>query len=205
MVGARGLVMMAGVGLALPGCFFEDGTCTDCGEPFDCEEVAIGTSSGAPDACDVAACTSCVDTCGGDCAILESYPPQYSCGAQGSWSVYETCPDWTPNTGPVPRAEDVTDLGCGTDPGEALVAAADGPGRIAVTHTDAVTGCCPAEVLVDVVAGPDATLTVSYTLVDDLCDCAREIDVSYDIAGVTAGDWTVAAGDSGATAAVTVP
>ena len=61
---------------------------------FDCDAVAIDTEAGEPDPCDVSACEACVDACGGRCVILESYPPQYSCGAGGSWSVYDFCPEW---------------------------------------------------------------------------------------------------------------
>lgn len=64
-------------------------------EPFDCGEVAISTTGGAADDCDLQACQACVDACGGDCVVLESFPPQYSCGADGSWSVYDFCEDWT--------------------------------------------------------------------------------------------------------------
>ena len=61
---------------------------------LDCEAVAITTADGEPDSCDVSACQTCVDTCGADCTILESYPPQYSCGDEGSWTVYDYCADW---------------------------------------------------------------------------------------------------------------
>jgi hypothetical protein len=199
VVGAR-IVGLVGLGLSWSGCSFDDG-----GDELDCGELAIRTTSGDADPCDVDACQSCVDTCGGDCMVLESFPPQYSCGDEGSWSVYDECPDWTLPTATGPHAEDVTDLGCGSDPGESLVAAADGPGRIAVTHTDAALGCCPASIEVDVVAQPDATLSVSYTLVDDPCECACGIDVSYDIVEVSPGQWTVVAVESGASAPVTVP
>lgn len=67
-------------------------------EPVDCSTVAIATTGGAVDDCDRQACQACVDTCGGDCVILESYPPQYSCGDDGSWSVYDFCEDWTMGT-----------------------------------------------------------------------------------------------------------
>ncbi|MCB9687843.1 MAG: hypothetical protein H6738_19030 [Alphaproteobacteria bacterium] len=39
-------------------------------EPFDCAEVAIGTSGGGVDDCDRQACQSCVDACGADCVVL---------------------------------------------------------------------------------------------------------------------------------------
>jgi hypothetical protein len=64
--------------------------------PFDCEQVALKDGLGDPDPCDVAACEACVDACGADCAVQESYPPQYSCDEGGAvWEVYDTCPDWT--------------------------------------------------------------------------------------------------------------
>ena len=202
-------VRRGSLGVALSGCCaYGEDTCTGSDDPhvetFDCEQVAIQRPDGTPDVCDLAACESCVDTCGGDCMVLESYPPQYSCGAEGSWSAYEECPDWTPPNQPEPRAKRIVDHGCGTDPGESLTAAADGPSKVAVTHVDAVVGCCPTEIQVDVVAHPDATLAVSYTLVGDDCDCACALDVSYDIAPVTSGSWTVVA-PSGATAPVSVP
>jgi len=66
----------------------------DTGSNLDCEAIAITTADGEPDSCDVSACQACVDTCGSSCAVLESYPPQYSCGADGSWTVYDFCADW---------------------------------------------------------------------------------------------------------------
>lgn len=74
----------------LVGCPGGDDTAT-----FDCESIAITTADGAPDPCDVDACQACVDACGSDCMVLESYPPQYSCGSEGRWTVYDFCPDWS--------------------------------------------------------------------------------------------------------------
>ena len=63
--------------------------------PFDCEKVALEDGLGDPDPCDVDACQACVDACGADCAVLESYPPQYSCDGTNAWTVRDFCPDWT--------------------------------------------------------------------------------------------------------------
>ncbi len=59
----------------------------------DCEEMAIHEPDGDVDDCDLAACEACFDACGDACAVLESFPPQYAC-EEGSWSVYDACPDW---------------------------------------------------------------------------------------------------------------
>ena len=79
---------------------------------WTCDQVAITDESGGPDPCDVAACQTCFDTCGGaTCMVLESYPPQYACEGGGSWSVYDVCPSWVmPGT---PYAVDEEELGCG--------------------------------------------------------------------------------------------
>lgn len=187
---------------ALAGCIVVGGDCPHCDEPPHCVEVALRDANGEPDGCDLAACTACAESCGEGCAILESYPPQYACEGE-SWDVYDFCPDWSGAT-PPPRASDVVDLGCGADGPETLTAVASGPGRVAVVHVDATTGCCPEAVEVGVdVAG--AVLAVSYTLVEDLCDCACELDVAYDLVDVPAGSWTIVAGPSAATASVVVP
>lgn len=192
--------------LQFSGCFLG----TVCGNvdqcvteaPSDCAS-AIANGAGEPDACDVAACETCVDNCGSGCAVLESFPPVYSCGGQGgSWDVYAMCPDWQP-PGDI-YATDVTEAGCPTtgahDP---LVASAATPGRIEVCHDGALSGCCPQEIAVHVVAGTQ-TLDLSYTGVNDFCECTGEIDVSYALEGVPAGEWTLTAGVNGDSATVTV-
>lgn len=175
---------------------------------IDCAAVALRDAAGDPDGCDVAACATCVDTCGRDCAILESYPPQYSCGGDaGLWDVYAFCPDWTLPTTPTTAAiaaTNVADLGCGTSTEERLAAAPTGPGAVAVVHDDYAVGCCPDGVTVAVVA-KDQVLTVSYTVGPDPCDCVCGLDLTYDLVGVPAGDWTLVAGPSGASTLVTVP
>jgi hypothetical protein len=173
------------------------------GTPIDCEENAIRDADGNPDPCDVAACEACNDCAGGCIAIEESYPPHYVCET-ASFDVYDTCPDWEPpTTTDAPRSDNVVDLGCGGEDVETLTADATEPGTIAVTHIDYALGCCPEEVDVDV-AVSGQVLTVSYTLVNDYCECACMLDVSYDIVDVPAGDWTIEAGETGATATVTV-
>ena len=193
------------IGMALSGllgsCVMVPGDCPHCDDPPDCVEVAIRDANGDPDGCDLAACTTCADRCGEGCAILESFPPQYACEGE-SWDVYDFCPDWAP-PGTAARAEDVVNLGCGEDESETLTAVASGIGTVSVVHDDYLLGCCPTWVDVGVdVAG--AVLAVEYTLVDDLCDCACMLDVSYDLVDVPAGTWTIVAGPSGATASVTV-
>ena len=59
-----------------------------------CESVAMLGTDGLPDPCDVAACQSCEDACDGPCAVAMSFPVQYMCEGEGSWSVYDACPDW---------------------------------------------------------------------------------------------------------------
>lgn len=73
-----------------------------CGEDtdaLDCEEVAIRTAEGEVDECDLQACQACEEACEVGCLILESYPPQYSCEGEGTWDVYDFCPDWSMDTG----------------------------------------------------------------------------------------------------------
>lgn len=183
--------------LLLASCFI------DCPrwEPLTCSDVAIrdGQSS-QPDPCDLEACLACVDTCGEGCQILESYPPRYTCGGQ-SWDLYDVCPDWTPER---PVAVDIADPECGIDGGELLEATAPSAGRIEVAHRDAMTGCCP-EALEIALDTADGVLAVDYTLVNDDCECACELDLEYAIDDVPAGSWTVVATDSGASVRVTVP
>jgi hypothetical protein len=184
--------------LALAGCVLVH-DCPHCDDDLDCADIAIRDAAGNPDSCDVAACDACADQCGDDCAVLESFPPQYACPG-ASWDVYDFCPDWSfPSA---IHAEDVQDLGCG-DPSdqETLTAVSAVAGRIDVTHLDYASGCCPEAVQVEVeVLG--RTLDVSYTLVNDFCDCICELDTSYTLVGVDGGPWTVRAGAVEATVEV---
>lgn len=165
----------------------------------DCADIAIRDVDGTPDGCDVAACDACADACGGRCMVLESYPPQYSCGGE-SWTVYDFCPDWSLPTGIA--AIDVQDLGCGTGTGgESLAVSATEPGRADVTHLDYAEGCCPEEVQVGLTL-EDRDISVAYTLVDDLCDCVCGLDVSYSLVGLDPGVWTLHAGSLSTTVAV---
>lgn len=78
---------------------------------FDCPSVAIRDADGVADPCDVQACQLCVDACGGDCAVLEIFPPVYTCGPDGSWDVYETCEDWEfPGSTSAPSCDEVTSI-----------------------------------------------------------------------------------------------
>jgi hypothetical protein len=178
--------------------------CVGTEEPgFDCEEVAITDADGNPDPCDVAACEACNECDGGCVAIEDSYPPHYVC-QDASFDVYDFCPDWElPTTTAAPRSENVVDLGCGGEDTETLTATSTAPGTIAVTHIDYLLGCCPTEVQVDVAAAGQV-LTVGYTLVDDFCECACMLDVSYDIVNVPAGAWTIEAGPYATSTTVTV-
>jgi hypothetical protein len=181
-------------------CTFVVHDCPHC-DGFSCADVAMHDADGRLDPCDLEACERCVDSCDGDCLILESYPPRYTCES-ASWDVYTTCPDWTPQ--PSPAVTDLEDLGCGADEGEVLTAVARQPGRVEVTHLDYALGCCPEQVQVELAVGED-TLTVAYTLVDDFCDCACMLDVSYTLVEVPAGTWQLVAGGSQVTTSVTVP
>ncbi len=161
-----------------------------------CDDVAMRNPDGSVDACDLAACEACDDACGRSCAILESYPPQYACEGDGSWSVYDECPDWQP-PGAIPRAVDVTSLGCGVGQGESWVAEPVGGGEIDVTHFDYLEGCCPQAVQIAVAVHEPQTLVVDYQLVDDLCDCICGLDVSYTLVDVPEGTWTLRSAESG--------
>jgi hypothetical protein len=71
--------------------------CGDEGGPIDCESVVMTTPDGTIDDCDLQACkAACGDDCTETCEILESFPPQYRCGDEGPFSVYDFCPDWEP-------------------------------------------------------------------------------------------------------------
>jgi hypothetical protein len=189
--------------LTLTACIFgsECGLFADCAVPvpLDCAAVAITTGAGDPDPCDVSACNACVESCGADCAVQESFPPTYTCGDGGSWDVTTQCPAWEP-PGSI-AATNIEDLGCG-DPTEVITAEAAEAGTIAVVHGAYAEGCCPVDVAVHVSAG-DHVIDVAYTPVDDFCECICPLAVGYDLVGVNAGEWTLNAG--GVSAAVTVP
>ncbi len=173
----------------------------DSSAPFDCAAVAVTNEAGDPDPCDVAACETCVDTCGTGCLVLESYPPQYACDDAGSWSVYDTCPNWQAPT--TPYVIEGQSLGCGDGTGAGIVASSPSAGRIDITHFDALTGCCPEGVSVEV-AATESTLSLAYDLINDFCECACEIDLSYAIVEVPAGSWTLVGGPKGDTTTVEV-
>lgn len=68
----------------------------DTSATLDCAAVAILTSEGTADPCDVEACEICVETCGTLCAVMETYPPLYSCDSERTWDVYDFCDAWEP-------------------------------------------------------------------------------------------------------------
>jgi len=61
---------------------------------LNCDTIALRGEDGVVDDCDRKACEACVDFCGIDCAVMESYPPQYSCPSIGAYTVRDFCPDW---------------------------------------------------------------------------------------------------------------
>ncbi len=166
--------------------------------PPSCREVALRDAHGAVDVCDLRACETCVTSCGGACEVHRGRPPRYECPGTG-WDVWDVCPDWLVPDGP--SVVEPPQASCGKDAGERLVASGAGSGRVAVTHLDFATGCCPDSVAVDV-AIVDGLIDVTYVLLHDVCDCACELDVSYVIEGVPSGEWTIVAGPSAATARV---
>jgi hypothetical protein len=183
--------------LVLLGCTFSfDDDCPTDG--LDCARVAIRDAAGNPDGCDVSACLECVDACGEDCLVRESYPPQYACAGE-SWTVYDSCPAWD---GLDPRATEVEDLGCG-DGAEEIVASSHVAGRIDVVHYAYADGCCPESVRVDVSA-IGTMLVVDYALVNDFCECICALDASYAIVDVPTGTWTLLSAASGVSAVVEV-
>ena len=72
--------------------------CEDPEEP-DCLPVVMTTASGEIDDCDLQACEAAYSGCTEAPMVLESYPPQYVCGDQGPYDVYDFCPDWGADTG----------------------------------------------------------------------------------------------------------
>lgn len=170
---------------------------------LSCDDVVVRATEGGPDLCDLAACYACVTECGERCAVQESYPPRYVCPGD-AWDVYDRCPTWGEEESGEPVAAAVVDLGCGTDSGESLSAASSTSGRIEVTHLDYGLGCCPQSVEVSVLAA-GSTLAVAYEPVNDMCECACMLDVSYTILNVPAGTWTLTAGELGVSTVVTVP
>ncbi len=70
------------------------GASKDPGDGLDCDRAALHTEDGEVDTCDRQACQACVDECGSNCAVLESYPPQYACAEQHTYTVYDFCPGW---------------------------------------------------------------------------------------------------------------
>ncbi len=80
--------------LALPGCAGKVADPSKLEGVINCDELALRGEDGAADSCDLQACLACVDFCGLDCTIAESYPPQYGCPSIGSYTVYDFCPDW---------------------------------------------------------------------------------------------------------------
>jgi hypothetical protein len=66
-----------------------------------------------------------------------------------------------------------------------------GPGTVAVTQWNYVQGCCP-EIEIELLVDPEAsTLATTYSLSNDNCDCICDVDISYEIGGIPAGDWTL--------------
>ncbi|MFZ5479942.1 MAG: hypothetical protein ACOZNI_24470 [Myxococcota bacterium] len=91
-----------------------------------------------------------------------------------------------------------------TDPTGPHVLSATCPGddTIDVEDVHFADGCCPewAEVALEV---DGEVVTATYTLGPDPCDCYTGLTLTYTIANVPSGDWTVRQGD--AEAGCTIP
>ena len=85
--------------------------------------------------------------------------------------------------------------GCGPQPdpypAEGLILNVGGPGAILVLEFDHSVGCCPELDVSPELDFAAATLTVTYTLSNDMCDCICDIDLGYTISGIPAGNWTL--------------
>ena len=79
-------VLLAAIGA---GCVFTP-------EDDDCEALAIRDADGNVDPCDLQACEACDAVCDDHCLVLDSFPPQYACDGEGTFSAPDECPDWAP-------------------------------------------------------------------------------------------------------------
>ena len=84
---------------------------------------------------------------------------------------------------------------CGPDPEPpvpgGLLLNVTGPGAISVLDFDYAVGCCPElDMTADLNQGA-ATITMGYTLSNDICDCACSLDILFELSGIPAGTWTL--------------
>ncbi len=83
---------------------------------------------------------------------------------------------------------------------ETLTVTASGAGTVQVLHQNVPDECCVEHEVATSISG--TTLTIEYPSSGDPCDCMCSYDYSFTVSGLTAGEWTVEAGD--ASAVVTV-
>lgn len=103
-----------------------------------------------------------------------------------------------------PVATSIEDLGCGDFSDEVITVNSEVAGRIDVLHTDYLQGCCPDGVEV-AVETDGATLRVTYTPTNDVCDCVCGLDVRYSIVNVPSGTWEINFTQGGKSVWVMVP
>jgi hypothetical protein len=92
---------------------------------------------------------------------------------------------------------------CGEDGREGIEVSATNDAQVGITHGAFSEGCCPDLAISGVLDDEERTLTATYDLTNDICECVCSLDIEYGISGLPAGNWTLIAPD-GNTAAFVV-
>lgn len=81
---------------------------------------------------------------------------------------------------------------CGEELGApTLSAIAEAPGAVRVKLADAEQGCCPTVTADVLVSQRTGEISFSYAFTADDCDCVCQVDVSFLVSDVPAGNWNV--------------
>ena len=96
---------------------------------------------------------------------------------------------------PAEIAVESAQINCGPDPEplppEGVIAELAGPSAIQVMHFNFQMGCCPESEILASSDSAQSTITVTYNLWDDLCDCICDLDAMFTLTGIPAGSWTL--------------
>ena len=103
--------------------------------------------------------------------------------------------DTVDNLSPAEIAVESAQINCGPDPEplppEGVIAELAGPSAIQVMHFNFQMGCCPQSEILASSDSAQSTITVTYNLWDDLCDCICDLDAMFTLTGIPAGSWTL--------------
>lgn len=106
-------------------------------------------------------------------------------------------------SGICPLTATAAEVSCDAGVGPGLTVTSPAAGTVSGVDGDVQEGCCPTFEVQGEASQRTSTVSVTYLLTDDVCDCICSLDLTWTLTGVPAGAWTVVT-PGGRSASVTV-